>query len=227
MGLDGVELILAFEDEFQIEISDAQAEKMVTVGDSVDIIYDILRPKKSAVNCFSQKSFYLIRRNLMEIFNVPRSEVKLNSNLEAIIPLDSRAVKWEKFIKLITSSKFFYHHLTKRSANCKFSIFSVTLIIFLLLLFLLPDNIRYLCLPGSWLMLYLACLFSKQSHKIHFPTKFKKVRDLIYLVPEFEDCIYTKDEVYRKVIPIAVDQLGIKAERVKLDAKWVDDLNVG
>jgi hypothetical protein len=33
MGLDTVELVLAVEEEFKLEIPDAAAEKMITVGD--------------------------------------------------------------------------------------------------------------------------------------------------------------------------------------------------
>ena len=39
-SLDIVELIMALEEEFDIEISDADAEKVVTVGDVVDYIKD-------------------------------------------------------------------------------------------------------------------------------------------------------------------------------------------
>ena len=37
-SLDIVELIMALEEEFDIEIPDADAEKVVTVGDAVDYI---------------------------------------------------------------------------------------------------------------------------------------------------------------------------------------------
>ena len=39
-SLDIVELVMALEEEFDIEISDADAEKVVTVGDVVDYIKD-------------------------------------------------------------------------------------------------------------------------------------------------------------------------------------------
>ncbi len=38
MGLDGVELVMAFEEEFGIEIADADAERMQTPRDVIDHI---------------------------------------------------------------------------------------------------------------------------------------------------------------------------------------------
>ena len=43
MGLDGVELVMEFEDEFDIKISDAEAQKMQTVGDTFDFIVKELK----------------------------------------------------------------------------------------------------------------------------------------------------------------------------------------
>lgn len=37
-SLDVVELVMEFEDEFDLEIEDEEAEKIITVGDAVDYI---------------------------------------------------------------------------------------------------------------------------------------------------------------------------------------------
>ncbi len=39
MGLDGVELVMAVEERFGIEITNAEAEKIITPGMLVDLIY--------------------------------------------------------------------------------------------------------------------------------------------------------------------------------------------
>ena len=41
-SLDIVELVMALEEEFDMEIPDADAEKVVTVGDVVDYIKDTI-----------------------------------------------------------------------------------------------------------------------------------------------------------------------------------------
>ena len=45
MGLDTVELVMAFEEEFQVEIPDDEAEWIITVGDARDYIVRKLRER--------------------------------------------------------------------------------------------------------------------------------------------------------------------------------------
>jgi acyl carrier protein len=45
-SLDTVELIMAFEDEFDIEISDEDAEKISTVGEAIAYLEEILSAKQ-------------------------------------------------------------------------------------------------------------------------------------------------------------------------------------
>ena len=45
MGLDTVELVMAFEEEFGVEIPDDDAERIVTVGDARDFIVGKLRER--------------------------------------------------------------------------------------------------------------------------------------------------------------------------------------
>ena len=45
-SLDTVELVMRFEEEYQIMISDEDAEKMITVGDAIKYIGKILKNKK-------------------------------------------------------------------------------------------------------------------------------------------------------------------------------------
>lgn len=60
MGLDGVELLLAIEVEFGVDIPDRDAEKMVAVGD----IYEWLKVRIASadpVACLTQRVFCLAR----------------------------------------------------------------------------------------------------------------------------------------------------------------------
>jgi acyl carrier protein len=46
-SLDTVELVMAFEEEFDIEIPDEDAEKMSTVGDAINYLKEKLADKES------------------------------------------------------------------------------------------------------------------------------------------------------------------------------------
>jgi hypothetical protein len=50
MGLDTVELVMSFEEEFEIDIPNEAAEKLVTVGDVVDYVSAELVRKGGKVN---------------------------------------------------------------------------------------------------------------------------------------------------------------------------------
>ncbi len=45
MGLDSVELVMAFEEEFEIEITDDEAQLIITVGDARDCIVGKLQAR--------------------------------------------------------------------------------------------------------------------------------------------------------------------------------------
>ena len=45
MGLDTVELLMEFEDEFELRIPDADAEKLGTMGDTVTYLVAALRAR--------------------------------------------------------------------------------------------------------------------------------------------------------------------------------------
>ena len=49
-SLDTVELVMALEDEFDLDIPDEEAEKLTTVGKAIDYVLEQLAKKKEAKN---------------------------------------------------------------------------------------------------------------------------------------------------------------------------------
>ncbi len=66
MGLDGVEMVMAFEEGFGVAISDAEAEASVTPRAAVDLIFGKLRASDERV-CVSRRAFYLLRKGLIAV----------------------------------------------------------------------------------------------------------------------------------------------------------------
>jgi hypothetical protein len=104
MGLDSVELVMAIEEEFGLDIPDHDAEKMITVGD----VYEWLRFRLSTADpraCLTQRVFYKLRRALIENYNVSRHTIAPDTRLTELLPLSVVEEGWpflQMFIDLKT-----------------------------------------------------------------------------------------------------------------------------
>ncbi|MFC6860553.1 acyl carrier protein [Zunongwangia atlantica] len=83
MGLDSVELLMSVENKFGIRIEDSEAEKIYTVQNFVDSVYDkiIINPTEK---CLTQIVFYRIRKafqNLKLTDKAIKPETKLSELL--------------------------------------------------------------------------------------------------------------------------------------------------
>ena len=95
MGLDGVELLLAVEDAFQIHIEDHEAGGVYTVGDLYNLVVTKLQGQDSK-RCLTSAAFYRTRRGIMDTLGVDRRQVRPSTPLEAILPRDGRREKWRR-----------------------------------------------------------------------------------------------------------------------------------
>lgn len=83
MGLDGVELVLSVEEEFEIGIDDADAASLSTPRILADYVASRLgTPSIDNGRCLSQAAFYRIRSALVKQFGAPRQDVLLASPIE-------------------------------------------------------------------------------------------------------------------------------------------------
>ena len=91
MGLDGVELVLALEEEFEVTIDDRDAANLTTPRKVADYILSRLETvSDNAGRCLSQTGFYRIRSVLMSHFGARRSDVRLESPVQAFLGDDAR-----------------------------------------------------------------------------------------------------------------------------------------
>jgi len=103
MGLDGVELVMAVEEEFQIAISDSEANECSTVRKLVELVHSRLR-HSSTDPCPSQHSFYLARQKLISILHTPRQKIKPETKLDEIIPKKHRKRLWSEVTTALAES---------------------------------------------------------------------------------------------------------------------------
>lgn len=92
MGLDSVELVLAFEEAFGIAIPDSDAAKMFTPRDVIDYI-EQRRGSGTKMLCVTRRAFHTIRERLMEI-GIERSAIRLGTPLAQFFPENTRRSLW-------------------------------------------------------------------------------------------------------------------------------------
>jgi len=92
-GLDTVELVMAIEEEFGLEIPDEDAERMTTVGET----YEWLRRRLAstpATECLTQKVFYKLRRALVEGYKLRRRAISPEMRLDYLLSQEEIEDGW-------------------------------------------------------------------------------------------------------------------------------------
>lgn len=88
-GSDAVDLVVEAEDTFGFSIPDKDSEVLDTVGK----LYDYILANRfggTPDGCVANVAFYKLRRALMTIFGIPRSDVRLSLDLATLIPTRRR-----------------------------------------------------------------------------------------------------------------------------------------
>lgn len=93
MGLDGVELVMAWEEAFGIDIPTDVAASLRTPRDAVDYIYRHL-PHSAGGACVTQRAFYSLRRGFVAALPAYRRSVGVQTRLEELVPRRGRRKAW-------------------------------------------------------------------------------------------------------------------------------------
>jgi acyl carrier protein len=80
---------MAVEEAFDITISDAEAEKIVTVRDMIDCVYARVALSDTKV-CRTQRAFHRLRRASQDVLGVRRADVRPATLWESLVPREKR-----------------------------------------------------------------------------------------------------------------------------------------
>ena len=94
-GFDVVELDLQLEERFGITIGENDGAGVRTLGDLYAFVLGKLRPGQEQV-CVTSMTFHRLRRALMELFGVPRAQVRTATRLEDLVPFRGRRRHWQR-----------------------------------------------------------------------------------------------------------------------------------
>jgi acyl carrier protein len=89
MGLDGVEIVMAVEDAFDIQIEDSEAARILTPRSLIDYVMNKVNTANSTI-CLTQSAFNLLRKSFIRHGDLKRSQLKPAAKLSALLPRRNR-----------------------------------------------------------------------------------------------------------------------------------------
>lgn len=98
MGLDGIELIMEIERAFEISIPDQEAEKLITVGDIHNCVWNHIQNLHSN-KCNSQAIFYQFRKTFAGMFGTDKNIIRTDTLINTIFPEEKRRENYFLFEK--------------------------------------------------------------------------------------------------------------------------------
>lgn len=221
MGLDGVELVLALEEEFEVTIDDRDAANLTTPRKVADYILSRLETvSDNAGRCLSQTGFYRIRSVLMSHFGARRSDVRLESPVQAFLGDDARQ-NWRVLKEAIGAS-----HLP--GLKCQPHVhFSITLGVPVIMAICIlqaggPLWAAVLALPISWVVAH--GITDRLGNLV--PPSFATIRALVPYAGIANRTEWSQEYVLQRVLQITSVQLGIPLEKILPDHHFVDDLGL-
>ena len=94
MGLDSVELIMSVEDKFEIRIEDSEAEKINTVQDFADCVYNKIKVNPTD-KCLAQNVFYQFKKAIQNL-KLTELEILPTSKISDLLNQSELMTNWTK-----------------------------------------------------------------------------------------------------------------------------------
>lgn len=231
MGLDTVEIVMAIEERFGIDIPNDEAENLFTTRDLIEFVYGKVRHNIADKRvCLSQRAFYRIRRQLQEKLDLSRDAVRPKTKWADIIPLEGRREIWAD---LTQSMNLTTHAPTLERAPLLrlVVVFSPLLsgaIAFAAMAAASVPAAGIAALTVGSITAWLAIALTRRQ-QIYFGPFLQTVGDTanalaLHRPAEFRAGLgWTRDEVRATIRGIMIEHLGVDAD-FSDDARIVDDL---
>ncbi len=223
MGLDSVEMVIEVEDRFGIRIPDAEAEKIVTVGDLYQVVLSLIA-SSSGLKCKTQHVFYRLRKSLP--FHL-REGLKPETELDRILPKENIQATYSSLQKqiglqlpsLVTPAWYSYmviFTVITLIGLCFYGAFQDLLIVFVGSVMLLAFSIR---------------LFDRLHGEFATELSGSNVRDLVVSIvaKNYHNVLppyHNENEILDVLKVTVVDTLGVDLSDVTLDARFSQDLGM-
>jgi len=242
MGLDVVEIVLRVEESFGVDLPDDELESAATVGDLYRLL---LRKLDGGYDCLSSRTFYRVRRSMVNVLGVPRRTVRPGTELARLLPTGNRRSAWRR-IAAEAGLRFPPLEFPRWFDWSAFTLSVATMLVFSfcvvrlfggfqavsLIAGVLPALLAFLvgCAGVVAMMAALRAAFPFIGSLLPVATTSELVRAVLArnLLQIREGARKTakanEDEVWRILREIIVDQLQVREEEVVMEARFGEDL---
>lgn len=229
MGLDGIELIMAVEEEFKIAIADVEAASCTTVGKLVELVFSRLK-QNEGVPCPSQHGFYVVRRKVREFLDLGRFRVRPETRLDELIGRTDRRQVWCGLMDSLAGQKTTWPSLVRPRWLTGLVCVAIPAMAWIGVTGVMGFyDVAFPIVIGWGAAMVTSLLGGLLTipFRREFPREFSQVKDLIKLVTTLDSRTWSEDEVFQKIRVITAEQLGVEKSRVTWDAEFVNDLGAG
>lgn len=220
MGLDTVEMVIAVEDEFDIQISDAAASRMVEVRHLIDYVYHFIHNSFSDIE---NRLYGELEQDLYDLTGRRISDYPPDTLMIDLLTPGKENNQWRSLYLEPSLEK-------SKWAKVLQNISIWTTVFVFLLLGVLAHSVYFLIgLFVGPVLVWFLCEWLTDSY-CFIPKNSVKISDLFWwqdVEPKHprESC-HTREEVFEIVAGIIVDQLGVKRGEVFENARFIEDLGV-
>jgi len=218
MGLDSVELVMAFEETFGVAISDAEAVMCETPADVIALVVGKIQTSGTE-GCLSQRGFYVLRRALTKTLGIDRSAVSLDTGIRSLCSGRSDPELWE-LLKLATKARRWPPLVRPRRL-----VWCLWLLTGAVLLGLFQVTVPVFAWTGASLAGCAGMLLTRRFEN-RIPAAYSRVRDLVPFAITSSEITWSPDDVARQVKEIVMDQLGVSEEMYREDAHFIHDFGM-
>jgi acyl carrier protein len=231
MGMDGVEIVMAVEEAFDLRIDDAEAAKILTPRQLIELVQSKVAITDASV-CLTLRAFNLLRKSLLRHGNWKRSEITPATNLSGLIKRNRR-----KELLLVVTTELGIKQPPKLILPNWLNL--IVLVGSLLVGVFAAVVTRHFFDSVAILIFLLAAIFAAgvalrltQPFRKNFPSNLQTIGDLARWVMTHKADLatasfpaWTREQIATRVREIIVSVLGCKSDFSE-EANFVKDLGL-
>jgi acyl carrier protein len=238
MGMDGIEIVMKVEEVFGIAIEDAEAEKILTPRQLIDLIVSKVSRTDQAT-CLTRRAFHRLRASLMRRLGLKRNEIRPATPLVSFFP---RPTRKQQLCEVLNDAGIAKNVELIRpvwlSNSIVAGIFGGGIVVMVLVArytSFATVNLLASILVGAGFAIFFGCIamVSTRGQRYEFQPSMLTVGGLSRWVVAHEPHLvqatpgqWSREQVAETVRAIVIDSLGCEKE-YREDAEFVKDLDLG